>query len=100
MKAPPAGTLSREEKQELLRRLIAGRISRTRTVPASYAQERLWVLDRVHGAGTAYNLLSALRIPAAVDARALERAIGELVRRHEALRTVFSEADGAPVQVI
>ena len=102
MNAPPgsASTLSREEKQELLRKLIAARSSRTRTVAASFAQERLWVLDRVHGAGTAYNLLSALRIPHAVDARAMERAVGELVRRHEALRTVFAEVDGAPVQVI
>ncbi len=97
---PSAGTLSREEKQELLRRMLAERISRTRTVPASFAQERLWLLDRVHGAGTAYNLPMGLRITGELDARALERAVGELVRRHEALRTVFAEADGAPVQVI
>jgi len=42
----------------------------------------------------------ALRLQGALDAPALERALGELVRRHEALRTVFRETDGAPVQVI
>jgi amino acid adenylation domain-containing protein len=97
---PEAATLSRGEKQELLRRMLAERIHRTRTAPASFAQERLWLLDRVHGAGTAYNLPVMLRVPGVMDARALERAVGELLRRHESLRTVFAEADGSPVQVI
>ncbi|HLM66297.1 MAG TPA: condensation domain-containing protein, partial [Longimicrobium sp.] len=96
----PAAGLSRAEKQALLRKVLAERISRPRTVPASFAQERLWLLDRMHGAGTAYNLHGILRIPGALDRPALERAVGEMVRRHEPLRTVFAEVDGAPVQVI
>src|SRR3712207_7855745 len=36
----------------------------------------------------------------ALDAAALERALGEIVRRHEALRTTFMEVDGSPVQVV
>jgi amino acid adenylation domain-containing protein len=96
----PAAGLSRAEKQALLRKVLAERISRPRTVPASFAQERLWLLDRMHGAGTAYNLHGILRIPGALDHPALERAVGEMVRRHEPLRTVFAEVDGAPVQVI
>jgi amino acid adenylation domain-containing protein len=102
MTPPPetAGTLSRSEKQELLRKLLAERITRARTAPASFAQERLWLLDRMNGAGAAYNLHVLLRIPGALDHAALERALGELVRRHESLRTVFAESDGAPVQTI
>ncbi|HEU4885247.1 MAG TPA: condensation domain-containing protein, partial [Longimicrobium sp.] len=102
MTVPPAQVagLSRAEKQEMLRKLLAERMSRTRTAPTSFAQERLWVLDRMSGAGTAYNLHVMLRIPGALDFAALERAVGELVRRHESLRTTFDEADGAPVQTI
>jgi amino acid adenylation domain-containing protein len=98
--AQSAAPLSRSEKQELLRKLLAERISRARTAPASFAQERLWLLDRMAGVGAAYNLHVLLRVPGPLDREALERAVGELVRRHESLRTVFSEADGAPVQVI
>jgi amino acid adenylation domain-containing protein len=102
MSSPPesAGTLTRREKQELLRARLAQRIHRTRTAPASFAQERMWVLDRVEGAGAAYVVHVGLRISGALDHAALERAVGELVRRHESLRTVFAESDGVPVQVI
>ncbi|MBB4635033.1 non-ribosomal peptide synthetase [Longimicrobium terrae] len=94
----PARTL--QEKQELLRKAMAARMNRTRTAPASFAQERLWVLDRMQGAGAAYNVPLALRLRGALNAPALERALGEVVRRHESLRTTLREQDGAPVQVI
>ena len=95
-----AAALSRSEKQELLRKILVERISRTRTEAASFAQERLWFLDRMQDAGALYNLPASLRLSGALDVRALERALGEIVRRHEALRTTFAELDGAPVQVI
>ncbi|MFL5540285.1 MAG: condensation domain-containing protein, partial [Longimicrobiaceae bacterium] len=102
MAVPPdsVGGLSRGEKQELLRRILVEKISRTRTEPASFAQERLWFLDRLQPADASYNLPAALRLRGVIDAAALERALGEVVRRHEALRTTFAEQDGAPVQVI
>ncbi|WP_420126423.1 amino acid adenylation domain-containing protein [Longimicrobium sp.] len=68
--------------------------------PLSFAQERLWFLDRMEPGNAFYNLPNAVRMGGALDHAALERALGEIVRRHEALRTVFAEADGAPVQVI
>ncbi|HYR06905.1 MAG TPA: condensation domain-containing protein, partial [Longimicrobium sp.] len=68
--------------------------------PLSFAQERLWFLDRMEPGNAFYNLPTAVRMRGALDAVALERALGEIVRRHEALRTVFGEADGSPVQVI
>src|SRR3954451_25071461 len=98
--AGPAGRRSRGEKQELLRKVLVERISRTRTAPASPAQERLWFLDRLEPAGAAYVLPVAVRLTGALDAAALERALGEIVRRHEALRTTFADEAGAPVQVI
>ncbi|HEX8273730.1 MAG TPA: amino acid adenylation domain-containing protein, partial [Longimicrobiaceae bacterium] len=60
----------------------------------------LWFLDRLQPGSAFYNVYSALRLGGALDVRALETALGEIVRRHEALRTVFREADGSPVQVI
>ncbi|HEU4559963.1 MAG TPA: amino acid adenylation domain-containing protein [Longimicrobium sp.] len=73
---------------------------RTAALPLSFAQERLWFLDRLEPGSAGYNLPAALRLAGALDERALERALGEVVRRHETLRTTFGEVDGSPVQVI
>jgi amino acid adenylation domain-containing protein len=74
--------------------------SRTGHLPLSYAQQRLWLIDRVQGSSREYNMPRALRLRGALDTRALENAINAIVRRHEILRTYFAELDGAPVQVI
>ena len=55
--------------------------------PASFAQRRMWLLDRLEPGSTAYSLPKVWRIPGPLDAAALERALGELVARHETLRT-------------
>ncbi|HYH78313.1 MAG TPA: amino acid adenylation domain-containing protein, partial [Longimicrobium sp.] len=73
---------------------------RTGALPLSFAQERLWFLDRLEPGSTTYNLPAAWRLGGALDEAALERALGEIVRRHEALRTVFAEVDGSPVQIV
>ncbi|HST59408.1 MAG TPA: condensation domain-containing protein, partial [Longimicrobium sp.] len=57
-------------------------------VPLSFAQERLYFLDRLQPGTATYNMTTVLRLPGALDAAVLERALGEVVRRHEALRTV------------
>jgi amino acid adenylation domain-containing protein len=75
-------------------------VSREGALPLSFAQERLWFLERLEPGGTVYNLPAALRLRGPLDAGALERALGEVVRRHEALRTTFAERDGVPVQVV
>ncbi|HEV7590264.1 MAG TPA: amino acid adenylation domain-containing protein, partial [Longimicrobium sp.] len=75
-------------------------VERTGALRLSFAQERLWFLDRLRPGSVVYNLPLALRLRGALDAPALERALGELVRRHEALRTTFAGSDSAPEQVI
>ncbi|HLM66480.1 MAG TPA: condensation domain-containing protein, partial [Longimicrobium sp.] len=57
------------------------------TAPLSFGQERLWLLNQLDGTA-AYNVSAAYRFQR-LDAPALERALGEVVRRHESLRTVF-----------
>src|SRR3954469_5033385 len=95
-----ASTLSRAEKQERLRKILLERIGRTRTAPTSFAQERVWFVDRLEPGSAVYSMPAAWRLGGALDVAVLERALGEIVRRHEALRTVFAEVDGTPVQVI
>ncbi|HEX6911521.1 MAG TPA: amino acid adenylation domain-containing protein, partial [Longimicrobium sp.] len=95
-----AGGPSRSEKQEMLRRILLEKMSRTRTAPVSFAQERLWFLDRLQPDSALYNIPAALRLSGPLDVPALERALGEVVRRHEALRTTFSAEGDVPVQVI
>ncbi|MFL5386461.1 MAG: amino acid adenylation domain-containing protein, partial [Longimicrobiaceae bacterium] len=75
-------------------------VERTEPPPASFAQERLWFLDRLRPGEISYNLPFALRLRGALDVDALERSLGEIVRRHEALRTTFREQGGTPRQVI
>ncbi|HEV2149164.1 MAG TPA: amino acid adenylation domain-containing protein, partial [Longimicrobiaceae bacterium] len=76
------------------------RASREGPLPLSFAQQRLWIVDRLEPESPAYNMPFALRLRGALDAAALRASIGELVRRHEVLRTVFEERDGEPVQVV
>ncbi|HEX8903903.1 MAG TPA: condensation domain-containing protein, partial [Longimicrobiaceae bacterium] len=75
-------------------------VARGRALPLSFGQERLWILESLGQGGAAYNMADALRLRGATRVAALEHALGEIVRRHESLRTTFAEVDGAPVQVI
>ncbi|WP_226864539.1 condensation domain-containing protein, partial [Mycolicibacterium baixiangningiae] len=71
---------------------------RADVVPASAAQSRLWFLDRVGDLEPAYNMPFALRVVGDVDVAALDAALGDVVDRHESLRTVFVEVEGRPFQ--
>ena len=69
-------------------------------LPLSYAQQRLWFLDKLEGSSTEYNLREAWRLKGDLDCAALQRAVNAVVARHEILRTRFVEEDGEPLQVI
>jgi amino acid adenylation domain-containing protein len=69
-------------------------------VPCSFAQQRLWFLEQLDPGASAYNIISAPRLPGRIDVGALERALAEIVRRHEVLRTTFIEVDGEPMQIV
>ncbi|HEX2189147.1 MAG TPA: condensation domain-containing protein, partial [Longimicrobiaceae bacterium] len=66
----------------------------------SFAQQRLWFIERMEGAGAAYHLPMRLRLKGELDREALTRALERIVARHEALRTRFPETDGVPAQRI
>ncbi|HEX8536137.1 MAG TPA: condensation domain-containing protein, partial [Cystobacter sp.] len=66
-------------------------------VPLSFAQQRLWFLDRLQPGSAAYNMPYAVRLTGALEVAALERGLAEILQRHEVLRTTFGEAQGRPV---
>ncbi|GGX17208.1 non-ribosomal peptide synthetase [Streptomyces chartreusis] len=72
----------------------------TTSAPLSYAQERLWFLSRMGTPAGTYNIPLAVRLTGALDAPALTAALADVVARHESLRTVFTEADGLPSQLV
>ncbi|WP_420127865.1 non-ribosomal peptide synthase/polyketide synthase [Longimicrobium sp.] len=75
-------------------------VQRGADLPLSFAQQRLWFIDRLQGAGPAYHITVRQRLRGGVDRVALRRALDRVVARHEALRTVFAEVNGEPVQRI
>ncbi|MGW0538458.1 amino acid adenylation domain-containing protein [Streptomyces sp. NPDC003032] len=69
-------------------------------MPLSYAQQRLWFLNKVEGANPTYNIPAALQLSGPFDADALRAALADVAERHEVLRTVFAEDDEGPYQSV
>ncbi|CAM2069713.1 Amino acid adenylation domain-containing protein [Sulfidibacter corallicola] len=68
--------------------------------PLSFAQQRLWFLDRLEPGSPRYNMPETVSLAADTDLQALEAALGDLVARQSSLRTRFGQRDGQPVQII
>jgi amino acid adenylation domain-containing protein len=69
-------------------------------VPLTFPQKRLWFMEQLEPESRIYNNVVGIRLTGTLDDEALARALDEIVRRHESLRTVFPEVDGEPVQVV
>ncbi|MDQ6819888.1 MAG: amino acid adenylation domain-containing protein [Actinomycetota bacterium] len=76
------------------------RSARSADAPASFSQERLWFLEQLEGTSSAYNMPIGVRLHGELDHDALERALIEVVRRHDALRTSLHSRDGRLVQIV
>ena len=75
-------------------------VARTNPLPLSFAQQRLWFLDQMETARTAYNIPLAFRLQGLLNQRALEQSLAEIMQRHESLRTTFALCEEQPVQMI
>src|SRR5262249_2991440 len=75
-------------------------VSRPNKLPLSFAQERLWFLDQLEPDTAAYNIPTATLIEGQLNVEAMEKALNEVGKRHEALRTTFTVTNGEPTQVI
>ncbi|NJN99266.1 MAG: amino acid adenylation domain-containing protein [Anaerolineales bacterium] len=72
----------------------------TAVLPLSFAQQRLWFLDRLEPGSSVYNIPAGFRLHGPLDLAALEQSFTEIVRRHESLRTTFPTIEEQPVQSI
>ena len=76
------------------------RLAQSTWAPLSSAQQRLWFIDQLEPGSAAYNIPVAVRLHGQLNHEGLRGAFTELVRRQEALRTIFPIEDGEPVQVV
>ena len=99
------------EQQALLQQRLRGSLQRRDAVrsigrsgategPLSFGQQRFWFLDQLEPGQPVYHVCFGLRLTGKLDDAAVEYSVGEIVRRHEALRTRYESRDGTVVQVV
>ncbi|MCW2917369.1 MAG: hypothetical protein JWN52_5437, partial [Actinomycetia bacterium] len=101
--APTVAAFARVVEQARVGDRIAAplaRVSRDQELPLSFAQQRLWFLDRWNPGSPAYNLPLAVRLTGGLQVEALAGSLRAVVMRHESLRTTFAHEEGRPYQVI
>ncbi|RDI25353.1 non-ribosomal peptide synthetase [Lentzea flaviverrucosa] len=95
----PAALAERLDEQRPVRPPLVRADPRPRQPPLSFAQQRLWFVDQFAGPSATYNVPLVLRLEGELDVAALTAAVGDVVGRHESLRTVIAlGADGVPHQ--
>src|SRR4029077_3321431 len=97
--------LSAAQRELLLEKLRQGRApdaaaailprrAGTGPCPLSFAQRQLWLVERLTPGTAAYPVPVALRLEGGLEETVLARALGEIVRRHEVLRTRIVLGEG------
>ena len=100
MTATSTAAESIEAKRQRLREILRQRAAQSKRYPLSFPQQRLWFLWQLQPESSAYNCPGAIRLTGSLDVAALRASLGEVVRRHEMLRTTFPLVDGEPVQSV
>ena len=90
--------LLREDRSRQARRIRAYPRHSGELIPASWAQQRLWLIDQLERGSAGYKIPVAVRLRGSLNQEALRSALDAIVLRHESLRTVFVEKEGVPYQ--
>jgi amino acid adenylation domain-containing protein len=94
--AQVAALIDRSERKRALPRIT--RVDNRESLPLSFSQHRLWLIDRLEGGSPQYNMPAAFELCGVFDEEACRRSLDLIVQRHEVLRTTYAEIDGRPVQ--
>ncbi|HEY0081561.1 MAG TPA: condensation domain-containing protein, partial [Pyrinomonadaceae bacterium] len=90
----------REKRKGMPRPGITPQARACGVAPLSFAQQQLWLANQINPNTSAYNISEGIRLTGDLDAHALERALNEVARRHDSLRTTFRVVDEQPVQEV
>src|SRR4030095_9028702 len=90
--------LLKEREKSTVNRSIRRR-SNLDEVPLSFAQQRIWFMDLWMRGAPGYNTPITALVPGSLDIKVLEKAVNEILRRHEVLRATFVNRDGNPLQI-
>jgi amino acid adenylation domain-containing protein len=93
-------SLSPDQKRALLAELLTQRERQPRIVPGSFAQRRVWFLEKLNPASPANSIPSGLRIKGPLNIDALRLALNRIAQRHESIRTTLCETEGVIMQRI
>ncbi|MDJ0580938.1 non-ribosomal peptide synthetase [Crocosphaera sp.] len=75
-------------------------VPRSKNLPLSFSQQRLWILEQLEDGNVAYNEGGAVHLEGSLDVKILQKSLEEIVRRHEVIRTNIQTINGEPYQVI
>jgi amino acid adenylation domain-containing protein len=88
------------QKRALLEQVLREKARKPKLFPLSFAQQRLWFLDKLQPNSAAYNVPTVVRLAGPIQLEAFKTALDQVVARHESLRTTFEGAEDAPTQKI
>ncbi|MBE9212893.1 amino acid adenylation domain-containing protein [Plectonema cf. radiosum LEGE 06105] len=92
--------LSPEQKRQLLAKLLQEKANKPQNFPLSFAQKRLWFLDKLQPESSAYNIPAALHLTGSVNIILLQQSLNQIIQRHEVLRSSFTVVEEEPIQQV
>ncbi|MEM6403523.1 MAG: condensation domain-containing protein, partial [Cyanobacteria bacterium P01_D01_bin.116] len=92
--------LSPEKKRQLLAKLLQEKANQPQNFPLSFAQKRLWFLDKLQPESSAYNIPAALHLTGELNIICLEQSLNKIIQRHEVLRSSFTVVEDEPIQQV
>jgi amino acid adenylation domain-containing protein/non-ribosomal peptide synthase protein (TIGR01720 family) len=92
--------LSPEQKRQLLAKLLQEKANKPQNFPLSFAQKRLWFLDKLQPESSAYNIPAALHLTGSLNIIALQKSLNQIIQRHEVLRSSFTVVKDEPIQQV